>query len=162
MNAPAPALAGSQLVASREHIRDVWDEIAPLTQQHYAELAHFQDIPLNPDRQSYEIAEAHGSLRTFVLRDAGRLIGYAIFFVARNSHYRDSLQARQDVLFLLPEYRGRRVGMTFIDACDAALRSEGVQAVYQHVKLAHDFGPLLLALGYEAVEKVYARRLDRC
>jgi hypothetical protein len=31
--------------------------------------------------------------------------------------------------------------------------------VFQHVKTAHDFGPLLERIGYTLVEKVYARRV---
>jgi hypothetical protein len=49
--------------------------------------------------------------------------------------------------------------MRLIEHADAQLAAEGVQVVFQHVKTAHNFGPLLERLGYEHVENVYAKRL---
>jgi lysylphosphatidylglycerol synthetase-like protein (DUF2156 family) len=57
--------------------------------------------------------------------------------------------------------RGHALGAAFIDWCDQQLRAEGVQVVSHHVKLAHDFGPTLARLGYEHVEAMWQRRLDR-
>ena len=69
--------------------------------------------------------------------------------------------ASQDVLFLAPEHRKGRLGMKLIDYADSMLRREGVQVVAQHVKAAHNFGPLLERLGYELQDLIYTRRLDR-
>jgi hypothetical protein len=101
-----------------------------------------------------------GTLRTFTARDAdGVLTGYCVFFVRHNIHYASSLQASQDVIYIDPERRG--FGAEFILWCDQQLKEEGVQAVYHHVKQAHNFGPLLERFGYECVDLIYARRLDR-
>lgn len=136
-------------------------EIWPHLSAHYSEIAHYNDIALSPDFAAYIRTERAGLYRCFVARQGGRLIGYAAFFVRRNLHYADSLQAVQDVLYLDPAFRNAGIGRALIDECDNRLRAEGVQVVYQHVKLAHDFGPLLASLGYEAVETIHARRLDR-
>ena len=101
-----------------------------------------------------------GKLRVFTARDAGRLVGYAVFTVDFAVHYSTSLQAIQDVLFLLPAYRNAGNGGQLISYCDHVLRGEGVQCVIQHVKRAHDFGPLLSVLGYEPIETIYVKRLD--
>ncbi len=53
------------------------------------------------------------------------------------------------------------LGARFIQWCDEQLTAEAVQVVYQHVKLAYDFGSLLTRLGYEPIETVWGRRLDR-
>ena len=145
---------------------DFQEEIGPLIAAHWREIAHYQDIPLEPDWPAYFAAQASGALRVFTLRDAeappgASLAGYGVYFVRNNIHYRSSLQAVQDILFLKPTYRGRLVGLRFIKWCDAQLASEGVQAVYQHVKAEHDFGPLLARVGYELVDLIYARRLDK-
>lgn len=160
MNAPMPAQS-SRLAVYREHIRDVWDQLQPLLARHWREIAHYQDIPLDPDRQRYEIAEASGTLRVFLAYLGEDLIGYAVFIVSRSMHYAGSVQAVQDVIYLDPAYRNAGIGRALVAECDEALRAEGVQVVYQHVKLAYDFGPLLASLGYEAIETVYGRRLDR-
>ena len=156
MNAPALCLT-----VTRQHVRDVWDSLQPMLREHWAEIAHYQDIPLHPDRQRYEMLEASGALRVFVATLGGNTVGYAVFVVQPNAHYSTSLQAVQDVLYLAPEYRRAGIGRALIEACDDALRAEGVQVVMHHVKLAHDFGPLLASLGYEPIETIHARRLDR-
>lgn len=139
------------------------EEMRPMNEAHYKEIAHYKDIPLKIDRQRYLALEAAGILRCYTVRDQDdhRLVGYAVFIVQFNMHYSDSLQAAQDVIFLAPEYRGQFLGSRFINWCDDRLRDEGAQAVYQHVKVAHDFGKLLERLGYEPVDIIYARRLDK-
>lgn len=140
---------------------DFCDELKPLLQKHYLEIAHYQDIPLDPDFGQYVKSEEIGMLRCFTARDeTSKLCGYAIFFVRKNLHYRSSLQAVQDILFLSPEHRNAGFGARFISFCDSELKKESVQAVYHHVKEAHNFGPLLEKIGYKLVDLIYARRLD--
>lgn len=132
----------------------------PLMKNHYAEVAHYQDIPFNPDWETYRVLEQSGTFRVFTARDEDdRLIGYACFFIHPNIHYKTSKQAVQDVLYIDPGSRG--FGRHFIDWCDSQLRGEGVQTVYHHVKYANDYGSALVKLGYEKIEAVYGRRLDR-
>lgn len=149
-----------EIAFARENLGAVWDEVQPLLQAHWREIAHYQDIPLDVDVQTYAQIEAAGVLRIFTVRVDGRLAGYNCFMVKAHPHYRCSLQANQDVLFLAPDFRGAGVGIRFIDWCDGELAAEGVQVVYQHVKAAHNFGPLLERLGYELMDLIYARRLD--
>lgn len=138
------------------------EELKPLLSKHYLEIAHYQDIPLDPAFDQYCALEKAGALRVFTCRDeTSRLIGYCIFFVKHNLHYQGSLQAVQDILFIDPEFRNAGFGARFIDFCDSQLRSEGVQVSYHHVKKAHNFGPLLEKLGYLEVDLIFGRRLDK-
>jgi GNAT superfamily N-acetyltransferase len=143
----------------REPIHDLWVELWPLMVAHWDEIATWQDIPLDPDTDAYEALDEAGMLRLYTVRDEHRLVGYAAYTVRTHLHYRQSKQAVQDVIFLLAEYRCGRTGMRLIEHADAQLAAEGVQVVFQHVKTAHNFGPLLERLGYEHVENVYAKRL---
>jgi GNAT superfamily N-acetyltransferase len=144
----------------RESVSEVVaEEVAPLLSAHWREIAHYQDIELDPDWEFYRTAPF---LRLFTARDEGTLVGYAVFMVARNKHYQASLQAVQDVLFVLPEYRGCTVGYRLIKFSDAQLKAEGVQVVYQHVKSAHrQMCRALDHQGYELVDLIYAKRLDK-
>lgn len=144
----------------RERAIDLWPEIMPLLEKHWHEIAHYADIKLEPDVKAYNWADDFGALRCFTARVGETLVGYAIYFVRPNLHYTSSLQASQDVLFLLPEYRGKLIGAQFIAWCDAQLQAEGVQVVTQHVKAEHNFGPLLERMGYQLVDLIYSRRLD--
>jgi hypothetical protein len=134
-------------------------EFMPLLKEHYLEIAHYQDIEFDPDWDSYFAIQANGSLRIFTARDeAGKLIGYNCYFVRSNPHYRKSLQASNDVIFISKERRG--FGTNFIAWCDEQLRAEGVQVTYHHVKFAHDWSPMLERLGYTKQDKIMSRRLD--
>lgn len=156
----SPARATNGVRHQRERVAEVWDEMQPLLVAHWDEIAHYHDIPLNIDREGYEAVERAGALRIFTVRADGQLVGYAVFVVRRNMHYLDSLQAVQDVLFLHPAWRRANVGRELIEFADEMLRRDGVQVVYQHVKLAYDFGPLLERMGYERIETIWGRRLD--
>lgn len=142
----------------REAVADVLDEIKPLLELHWREIAHYQDIELDPD---YEFYRSTPAVRVFTARDSGILIGYGVFFVSQNKHYRQSKQAVQDILFVHPEYRGTMVGFRLIRFCDKQLKDEGCQVVYHHMKQAHQFGPLLERAGYELVDLIYGKRLDK-
>ena len=143
---------------AREPYAAVIDEIKPLLHEHWQEIATYQDIPLDPDYPAYEMAEQHGRLRIFTARRDGVLVGYGVLFVG-NLHYKSSRIATQDILFVLPEHRLGRVGFGLVRFLDAQLKAEGVQVVYQHVKLAHPaLGRVLSHVGYEPVETIYARR----
>jgi len=145
-----------------EDIIGLWDEIGPLLEKHYREIAHYQDIPLSVDREAYNRLQIDGRLRVFTVRTKEwQLIGYAIFVLRYNLHYKESFQALQDVLFLLPEYRKTRIGSRLIDFADECLREDGVQVVIHHMKAAHSFGPLLERKGYELQDLIYTKRLDR-
>ena len=149
----------SRVTLQRELAEDVIPDIKPLVAKHYEEIAHYKDIPLSVTWDAYLEAEKLGALRVFTARDpSGVLIGYSIYFIKHNIHYNTSLQAVQDVLYVDSARRG--FGMRLIKWCDEQLAAEGVQAVYHHMKVKHDFGPLLERLGYELVDLVYGRRLD--
>lgn len=138
----------------------VIEEAAPLLELHKAELAHYPDIQLEVDVKAYAALQAAGQLRCYTARDCGRLVGYALFFVRPNHHYRGSLQAWQDVLYLHQDYRRGRVGITLIRVAETRLRAEGVQVVYHHAKRTNKTGELLGCMGYELVDEIWAKRLD--
>ena len=136
-------------------------EFSRLIQLHFNEIAHYPDIPLDPDFNRYSALDHSGVLRVFTIREEGKLLGYSIFVVGPNLHYKSSKQAVQDILYLDPEKRGRLVGYQFIKWCDEQLKVEEVQVVYHHIKANYDFGPMLERIGYELIDKIYGRRLDR-
>jgi hypothetical protein len=137
--------------------QELCDEIYPLLRKHYEEISHYKDIPLTPDFERYMTMDQNGSLRLFTARSDKLLIGYMIYFVMQNIHYRTSKQAALDIIFIDPAYRGN--GAKFIFWGDNQLKEEDVQVVYHHLKKAHDYSPMLTRMGYELVDLLYARRL---
>jgi GNAT superfamily N-acetyltransferase len=142
----------------REKFPDVIEEMKPLLLNHWREIATWQDIPLSPNYAAYQAAEDRDVLRMFTVRNDGELIGYCVFFIG-NIHYTTHKHATQDILFILPDYRGKSAGYRLISYADGQLQAEGVDVIRQHVKLAHNFGPLLEKLGYRTTEVIYEKRL---
>lgn len=146
----------------REAARALWPEIRPLLARHWEEIASFDDIPLDPDEERYNLMDEAGLMRCFTARADGVLIGYGVFVVGSNMHYRSSKLAVQDVLFVLPEYRRSRAGLGLIRFTGKQLREEGVLGVYQHEKTSHpQLGAILSRLGYSVVENIWVKRLDK-
>lgn len=141
---------------------ELLDEAIPLFKDHFHEISANPDIKLEPDYDKYMVFQGMGILRFYSARkENGELMGYAVFIVQANMHYKSSLQAVQDIIFLNKEMRGQKIGSEFIAWCDEMLRAEKVQVVYQHVKTAHEWGKaILVPMGYKHVENIYSRRLD--
>lgn len=142
---------------SQEKVKDIWGEIIPLLTQHWEELEKYDGVPLEPDRNKYEFMDTVGAIRVYTAREEGKLIGYCVFFINKNLHSKNVIQALQDVLFVRSDRRG--FGLKFIKWCDEQLKKEGVAVIHRMLKKAHDFGSLLERIGYEQVDLIYARRL---
>ena len=155
-----PSKNGENIVVAREDVTSrLIEEIKPLFLKHWQEIGHYKDIELNPEWDAYIKLDSLGMLRVYSARLMDRIVGYNVFFVRNSPHYKQSLQASQDILFVDPEHRG--FGLKFIDWCDQQLKAEGVQVVFQHMKAKHSFGPALeKRLGYELIDLIYGRRLD--
>jgi GNAT superfamily N-acetyltransferase len=133
----------------------------PIFEAHYKEVAHYQDIPLDINEAAYMHLEESGLLRCFTARYNGDLVGYCVFIVKRNPRYQTSLQANQDILYVDKSRRGALFGKRLLDYCHERLKAEGVQVVYQHTKAARTEGRFMELMGYELVDYIYAKRLDR-
>jgi len=141
-----------------EQFDKIMEEVIPLFQQHYLEIAHYADIELSPDFERYVYLSSCGAMKCYTYREGETLIGYAFFFIKHNMHYSKSLQAVQDIIFIQKDKRGH--GSAFISWCDEQLKDLGVQVVYHHIKTNHNWGSMLERKGYELVDLIYAKRLD--
>jgi GNAT superfamily N-acetyltransferase len=144
----------------RERVWDLWEEILPLLFMHWREIAKYRDIRLNPEVALYNKMDQDGMFVAYTARKDGDLIGYAAYFVRHNMHYRDSLQAVQDVVYLHPEFRQGFAGIRLLKFADEELTKLGVQLVMHHVKIRNDFSPILERMGYQPIETIWGRRLD--
>jgi hypothetical protein len=148
---------------AREPLTDtLWSEALPLLFAHWQELAKYEDIELAPDRNRYDAMESAGVLRVFTARDELGLIGYAVFIISPLLHYRKALHAQQDVFFIERRARGT-TGVRFIRFCENQLTLDGVQLVVHHAKTdpKHSMASILERMGYETIDVVMAKRLDR-
>lgn len=143
-----------------EAIDEVIEDIKPLIEKHYMEIARHQDkIALNPDYDKYVELYNKGALHIVTARVEGRLVGYTIHFLAPHLHYRDHLMAMNDILYVLPEYRGGIVAARLFKFAEVSMKQKGVTKIHIHMKTEHDFSRLLKGLGYVEIEKIYERML---
>lgn len=147
--------------------QSLWDEALPLLFAHWKEVAHYQDIELTPDIETYTRLEANGVIRVFTARAprydvppddrSGLLVGYALFIVTPHLHYRQVVQAQNDVIYIQPDQRGT-MPLRFIDFCTESLFADGVDLVCHHPKVAHNFGPILERQGFSPMDVLYVKR----
>lgn len=152
----------TDVVFAEETFEQSWPDAETLIHLHWKEIASYPDIPLDVDVEAYRRAEAAGLLCILTARVEGAMIGYVVFVLTPHLHYRTTVYAHQDVLYLHPAHRGRWMGAKMISLADHLLASKGVHVVTQHVKLTHPaLGRLLERQGYTVVEHLYSKRLDR-
>lgn len=150
----------SEVKIQRELFNQVVDEIKPLLEKHWKEVANYRDdIKLEPDWQRYEALENNGALLILTARRDDVLVGYSVFIISNHLHYTSCKVGANDILFLLPEERKGRVGMKLIMESEKVLKQVGVNRVIWHVKKEPDFSPLLKHLGYEHEEIVMGKLL---
>lgn len=142
-----------------EKIVDCLDEIKPLLEMHWEEVAINKDkIKLNPDYDKYISMEAAGCVYMVTVRDDNLLVGYFISFVVPHMHYKDHLFALNDILFLAPGYRGDYVTATgMFNAAEAQLKRVGVSVINLHMKTAVPFEALASYCGYDKIEYIYSK-----
>lgn len=139
------------------------DGLESLVALHWDEVALDKDtIPLGPDWEGYREDERRGVFKGIAARRDGRLIGYNCFWVMTTRHYRKTLHALNDVLYIDPDERGL-AGLLLVMKSERMLGALAptIKIIY-HTKLHGELakvGELLEKLGYRHIENVYAKVL---
>ena len=144
-----------------EFIKDILNELKPLLEEHWEEVAWYQDkIKLCPDYEKYILMQENNSLLCMTVRDDERkLIGYSINFLQYHPHYSEHIYAINDIIFVLPEHRHTEVSKTLIEATEQVLKHLGVSVVTLHMKPEHKFMSLVESCGFQQQEYVYSKYL---
>jgi len=141
-----------------EKLVDCLEEIKPLLESHYKEIAMYQDkIELNPDYDKYLTLCDSGVLHIVTARYEGVLVGYFVSLVLPHLHYQDHMYAANDILFIAPEYRNAKVGLSLFKYAEEALKELGVSVLTVHMKTLLPFDSLCEGLGYDYAERSYTK-----
>ncbi len=139
-----------------ETVDDVINDIKPLLEEHYTEIARHQDkIALNPDYDVYYNMEKLGFLHIVTARDDGELVGYFISAMMANPHYKDHMMAKNDLMYVAPSHRGRLTAPKMIMYAIKQLKDKGVSVLHTHIKTEHDYSSFLERMGFVEIEKVH-------
>lgn len=148
------------LTAQVEPFPPFLEEVRPLLDRHYRELALNQDlVPLDPQFDEYLRRDSLGGVTVVTLRNAGALVGYFVGFVAPGLHYRTCLTLTMDIFWLAPEHRGQMGGARLFKAVENEARRRGVQRMFVGSKCHADASFLFERLKYERVEIYYSKWL---
>lgn len=151
------------LTFQKERFVDLMPELPEIFYKHWVDIALDRDkIPLDPAWEEYMRLEAIGILQIVTARDGAKLAGYVFSLVHPHLHYKKSLTAYTDLMYLRREYtKGfgifRYAGL--IRHSEKMLRDMGVQKRYLMTKVYHDLTPLFARLGYKFIEKISAKLL---
>lgn len=143
---------------NRERVKDILPHLKEISNSHHEEVKDFSNLFLKLDEETYYEYEESGSLIAYAARNANNEpVGYASFFIFGNHHYGNQMEAHQDAIYILPDYRG--FGSEFVEFIDQDLRNLGIKTVYHHVKVEHDWSKALVRQGYKHIEHIYAKQL---
>ena len=141
-----------------ELFSDCIEEMKPLLEKHYLEVALYQDkIDLNPDYDKYFEIEDAGMLHLVTAREEGQLIGYFLSLVTPNMHYSDHHYALNDILYVAEEYRKSGVGASMFSYAEKCLKEKGVSVIVIHMKTELPFDSLCETLEYDYSERIYTK-----
>ena len=146
-----------------ETYAQVIDDLLPLLKPHHRELGPYQDkMPTDPDFDFYKKASEAGLCQFYTARLGGELIGYAAYLIRPSLHYRTTMWALCDMVWLSPGRRGHGIGHLLFDFIERDLRNEKkVFVMHTTAKKDHPaLSGLLTQRGHNLVELGYQKRLD--
>jgi len=148
----------SKITYAVETPKQLKEEIQPLFDKHWAEIAMFPDkIKLDVNWEKYYELQEIGVLRAFTARCDGKLIGYSVFFVLPHIHYQKDVFAMNDILYIDPDYRKGRNGVGLILYSEKKLKEEGVSVIKIDTKFSNKVGELCSLMGYTKAEVSYMK-----
>lgn len=149
-----------KLTFSKETVFGVADEVSPLLQMHYEEVALHKDVvDLDPDWARYAAMEERGDCHVYTARHEGSLVGYAVFFLSNHIHYMGLRVASNDILFMHPAYRRGTNSIRFINWVEEQIKRLGVKKIVWHIKVKNDWSAILHRNGYETEEVIVGKIL---
>lgn len=150
----------SDLTFQREVVTaDFMAEARPLMLANALETGSFPELTPEPDVAVYCAVEQAGMLRCYTARQQGVLVAYASWFLREHPHYRGSIWAAHDVLFLAAEARQGLAGVRLLRFAEQAMAADGAQYITMHSAGRRDITPVLERMGYVLTDQVFARRV---
>lgn len=148
------------ITAQVENFRPFLEEVKPLLQGHWDELALDKDkVPLDPQYDEYLNYDAQGKILVVTLREAGKLVGYFIGLIAPGLHYKTCLTYKMDIFYVHPDARGQGGGVVMVNFLEQELKRRGVQRALMGAKCHKNAGWLFEKLGYDMIEIYYSKWL---
>jgi len=139
-----------------------------LAEDHWDECGLFKDhIPLDLDWDKIFKLEEMGMWKSMALRRNGVLLGYSNWIVGPTLHYRSTVFAQNDSIFLAAGAREGYAGIKLIRGAEEILRGLGVKRIDYHArpfmrvgKKDRPLSELFERLGYSLVDRIHSKILE--
>lgn len=148
------------VVFAVESFDQVRDEIEPLLNDQHGAMRRYEDIPLDPNYAIYKAGSDAGLMLILTARQNGDLVGYALYWIAKNPNHKTVTWANSGPIWLKPSARLPRVGNRLLDFAEQTLRARGVVIMDTDTRHAHpSIRRLLEGRGHEVVNITMSKRL---
>lgn len=134
------------------------EEVRPLLEAHYQEIAWRQDaIPLDIDVERYKALWADGHVLVIAAREKDlTLVGYNVYFINHHLHYKSTVYAMNDVLYVKPSARGAAIALKMLRVAEDILSRRYERLVMGlHIKEDHDWGVIARRARYKKIEATW-------
>lgn len=139
--------------------KDCIEQLKKMFDAHYEELSVTKNAKLNPDYDIYMKMDSHNMLEVILCKNDDEVIGYIVFFISPNLHYKDCLLATEDIYYLKPEYRKGTTGIKMFKFAEKYLKSINVNMIKYGTKTHLDNSRLFEYLGYNFIEKIFTKEI---
>lgn len=139
-----------------EPFESCWPEVKGLFARCLAEMGR----PYNPDEERYRDFALADGLFIVCVRQEGELVGFAVMYVFRSMHDQ-SLQAQEDVFYLLPEHRRGWTAARLLRAVEDEVRRRGCVEVNMQANSTFPAGFILSARDYAITSSNYRKTFPR-
>lgn len=140
--------------------KEVYNEIYPLLEEHWTEIATDKTVKLDPDFDNYQLLQDTGHLHTLLCRnELNQIIGYIVTFLMPHMHYKNTLYAQNDLIYIHPDHRRGSLAARMLKVFEEHMKEKGVDIIQMHVKVAFEFGAMLTRVGFMHEENVYRKKI---
>ena len=162
MELPCNMINLSKITFQKESLNDFIEEFAGLLKPHMAEINVSQRLGFvfKPDYGRYIKLQEAGVYTVVTCRDDGKLVGYSVFSVFPHIRYMDCKFAKEDLYYIVPEYRGNGLGTKLFIETEKVLKEQGVDQIVFTTKIYSDHSSIFEKLGYELFEKSFTKRIS--
>ena len=144
-----------------ENLKDFILEFDMLLKPHMAEINISQKLgfKFEVDYDKYVKLQDVGVLTVITCRDNEKLIGYCVMSVMQHIRYMSCKLAKEDLYYIVPEYRGKGLGKQLFIETEKVLKEQGVNQIIFTTKTYSDNSHIFKKLGYEFFEKLFTKRI---
>lgn len=128
--------------------------------------SHWEETASNKAKRKigvrYDVLQQMIDLKVGLLiiaEDAGKVIGYAMWFITPDLHALNNIVGVNDALYISKEYRNRGIGAGLLAYSEKELKAMDIDGIKISMKVYAPFSELVESLGYTLTEYSYMKSI---